>query len=63
MRKVVPVDNSCLFTSINALMNNDVVDLSCSKVMREIIAGVVMSDPINFLRRFWEKQTMLTVTG
>ena len=40
-------------------MNNGVVDLSCSEAMREIIAGVVMTDPVNF----WEKQTMLTVTG
>lgn len=55
MRKVVPADNSCLFTSINALMNKGVVDLSCSKAMREIIAGVVMSDPINFSEAFLGK--------
>ena len=55
MRKVVPADNSCLFTSINALINNGVVDLSCSKAMREIIAGVVMSDPVNFSEAFLGK--------
>ena len=55
MRKVVPADNSCLFTSINALMNNGIVDLSCSKAMREIIAGVVMSDPVNFSEAFMGK--------
>ncbi|XP_062609107.1 ubiquitin thioesterase OTU1-like [Saccostrea cucullata] len=55
MRNVVPADNSCLFTSINALMNKGVVDLSCSKAMREIIAGVVMSDPVNFSEAFLGK--------
>ncbi|XP_056001492.1 ubiquitin thioesterase OTU1-like [Ostrea edulis] len=55
MRKVVPADNSCLFTSINALMNNGVVDLSCSKAMRDLIAGVVMSDPVNFSEAFLGK--------
>ena len=37
MRKVVPADNSCLFTSINAQMNNGIVDLSCYNTMREIL--------------------------
>ena len=58
MREVVPADENCFFTSSNALMNNGILDLSCSKVMREIIASVFMSDPINvslmFLRCFWE---------
>ena len=56
MRKVVPAENSCLFTSINALMNNGVLDLSCSNAMREIIPGVVMSDPINFSEAILEKK-------
>ncbi|KAK6176446.1 hypothetical protein SNE40_014732 [Patella caerulea] len=47
-RKVVPVNNSCLFTSVNAAMNNGCVDLSCSKQLRELIAGVVMSDSVTY---------------
>lgn len=55
MRKVVPADNSCLFTSINSLMNNGVVDTSSSGGMRELIAGVVLSDPENFSEAFLGK--------
>ena len=54
MREDVPAEN-CLFTSINALMNNGILDLSGSKAMREIIASVVMSDPINFSEAFLGK--------
>jgi len=45
LRKVVPADNSCLFTSIHALTNNAIIDPSCAKSMRDLIAGVVLSDP------------------
>ena len=56
MRVVVPAENG-LLSSINALMNNGTLDLSCSKAMREIIAIVVMSDPINFSEAFLGKKT------
>lgn len=55
MRKVVFVDNFCLFISINVFMNKGVIDLFCFKVMREIIVGVVMSDFINFSEAFLGK--------
>ena len=42
MRKVVPADNSCLFTSIDCVMNNGIVDLTSAPQMRELIAGIVM---------------------
>lgn len=46
-RKVVPADNSCLFTSINYLMKG-VLDLNCQKEMRELIARTVRNNPIEF---------------
>lgn len=46
-RKVVPADNSCLFTSINYLMSG-VLDLNCQKDMRELIAKTVRNNPIEF---------------
>lgn len=52
MRKVVPANNSCLFTSIYAVMNDGEIDLSCSTMMRELIAGVVLSDPQTFNEAF-----------
>ena len=55
MKKVFPTENSYLFTSINALMNSGIVDKCCFKAMREIIAGVVMSDPVNFSEAFLGK--------
>ncbi|XP_045165694.1 ubiquitin thioesterase OTU1-like [Mercenaria mercenaria] len=45
MRKVVPADNSCLFTSVDCVMNGGSVDLTAAPQMRELIAGIVMSDP------------------
>ncbi|XP_054276141.1 ubiquitin thioesterase OTU1-like [Macrosteles quadrilineatus] len=46
-RKIVPPDNSCLFTSIRfALMGE--LDLNCSDPMRQIIAEVVENDPETF---------------
>jgi ubiquitin thioesterase OTU1 len=47
LRKVVPANNSCLFTSVNfVMMENGVLDLDCQKSMRELIACTVKSDPI-----------------
>ncbi|ESO99484.1 hypothetical protein LOTGIDRAFT_186849 [Lottia gigantea] len=47
-RKVVPANNSCLFTSVNAAMTGGFVDLSCAQQLRQLIAGVVMSDPLTY---------------
>lgn len=55
MRKVVPADNSCLFTSVDCVMNNGTVDLTAAPQMRELIAGVVMSDPDNYNEAFLGK--------
>ncbi|XP_055884078.1 ubiquitin thioesterase OTU1-like isoform X1 [Biomphalaria glabrata] len=44
-RKVVPADNSCLFTSIHLLMNEGLKDVSASLHLREVIAGIVSSNP------------------
>ena len=46
LRKVVPANNSCLFTSVNFVMENGILDLDCQKSMRELIASTVKSDPI-----------------
>ena len=43
-RKVVPADNSCLFTSINYCMSGLVVESQHSRFMREVIASVVSED-------------------
>ena len=42
--KVVPADNSCLFTAINYCMSGEVVGSENSAFMREVIASVVGSD-------------------
>jgi ubiquitin thioesterase OTU1 len=47
-RKVVPADNSCLFTSINYCMSGCVVPSENSNFMREVIASVVSSDQDKF---------------
>jgi len=47
-RKVVPADNSCLFTSINYCMSGCVVPSENSSFMREVIASVVGSDHDKF---------------
>lgn len=44
MKKVVPADNSCLFTSVGYVLNGK-VDTSCGTFMREIIANAVASNP------------------
>ena len=48
LRKVVPANNSCLFTSVYYVMENGVLNLDCQKTMREHIAKSVSSDPIEF---------------
>merc|ERR1711894_424940 len=40
-RKVVPANNSCLFTSINFVLEGGKLDLSSAGPLRQIIAGVV----------------------
>lgn len=47
-RKVVPADNSCLFTSVYYVMNNGELNLECQKSLRDFIAKTVMNDPITF---------------
>lgn len=48
LRKVVPANNSCLFTSVYFVMEDGLFDLECQKMMRELIAATVKSDPITF---------------
>lgn len=48
LRKVVPANNSCLFTSVFFVMENGKFDLDCQKGMREIIAKTVKNDPVEF---------------
>lgn len=52
MRKVVPANNSCLFTSVHAVMHDGIIDLSCAPSLRQLIAGVVMSDPNTYSDAF-----------
>ncbi|CAL1534547.1 unnamed protein product [Lymnaea stagnalis] len=47
-RKVVPADNSCLFTSVHLVMNDGAYDSSASPQLREVIAGIVSSDPATY---------------
>ena len=47
-RIVVPANNSCLFTSVNYVMENGLLDLNSGTQLRELIATVVMSDPETF---------------
>ncbi|XP_012222700.1 ubiquitin thioesterase Otu1 isoform X1 [Linepithema humile] len=51
MRKVVPADNSCLFTSVGYVLNGK-VDTSCASFMREIIANSVAADPEEYSEAF-----------
>ncbi|CAH1784415.1 unnamed protein product [Owenia fusiformis] len=58
MRKVVPANNSCLFTSINFCLEQKGgdVDLSCAKAMRKLIAAKVASDPVTYNEGFLGRQ-------
>jgi len=48
VRKVVPANNSCLFTSVYYVMENGKLNLDCQQSMREFIAKTVSNDPIMF---------------
>lgn len=48
LRKVVPANNSCLFTSIHFVMTNGDFDLEIQKSLRDIIAKSVSSDSVTF---------------
>ncbi|XP_053310384.1 ubiquitin thioesterase OTU1 [Spea bombifrons] len=48
VRRVVPADNSCLFTSVHYVVEGGVYDPSCAPEMRNLIADIVSSDPINY---------------
>jgi hypothetical protein len=52
LRKVVPADNSCLFTSVHYVINDAVYDSNCQKSMRELIANTVKSDPLTYTEAF-----------
>jgi len=43
-RKVIPADNSCLFTAVNFCMSGEVVDSKHSYFMREVISSAVSND-------------------
>ncbi|GFR82289.1 ubiquitin thioesterase OTU1 [Elysia marginata] len=47
-RKVVPADNSCLFTSMHLVMNDGAYDLSAAPHLREVIAEIVSRDPMTY---------------
>ena len=55
-RKVVPANNSCLFTSINFVMGGGKLDLRSAGPMRQVIASVVSSDPVTYNDAFLGKQ-------
>uniref|UniRef100_A0A8C5LMX5 Ubiquitin thioesterase OTU n=1 Tax=Leptobrachium leishanense TaxID=445787 RepID=A0A8C5LMX5_9ANUR len=47
-RRVVPADNSCLFTSIYYVVEGGIYDPACAPEMRNLIADIVFSDPLNY---------------
>lgn len=47
LKKVVPGDNSCLFTSIGFVINGK-VDPACGNYMRSLVASAVEQDPDEF---------------
>lgn len=51
LKKVVPADNSCLFTSIGYVLNGK-IDTDCGAYMREIIAKQVESDKETYSEAF-----------
>ena len=55
VREVVPADNSCLFTSIDYVMNNGVLNLKSADPMRQLIASVVASNPATYNEAFLGK--------
>ena len=57
MRQVVPANNSCLFTSVNFVMEGK-LDLEVAGSMREQIAAIVMSDEETYSEAFLGKPNM-----
>ncbi|XP_078037253.1 yod1 deubiquitinase [Augochlora pura] len=51
MKKDVPADNSCLFTSVGYVLNGK-VDPSCASFMRDVIANAVAADPEEYSEAF-----------
>ncbi|XP_063307275.1 ubiquitin thioesterase OTU1 [Pelobates fuscus] len=47
-RRVVPADNSCLFTSVYYVVEGGIYDPACAHEMRNLIADIVSSDPSNY---------------
>ncbi|KAJ8378377.1 hypothetical protein AAFF_G00243350 [Aldrovandia affinis] len=47
-RRVVPADNSCLFTSVFYVVEGGVYDPSCAPEMRGLIGQIVASDPVSY---------------
>ncbi|NWI09473.1 OTU1 thioesterase, partial [Crypturellus soui] len=47
-RRVVPADNSCLFTSVSYVVEGGVYDPGCAPEMRGLIAQIVASDPESY---------------
>ncbi|KAJ8378045.1 hypothetical protein AAFF_G00249160 [Aldrovandia affinis] len=47
-RRVVPADNSCLFTSVSYVVEGGVYDPACAPEMRGLIAQIVASDPTSY---------------
>ncbi|XP_030076577.1 ubiquitin thioesterase OTU1 [Microcaecilia unicolor] len=50
VRKVVPADNSCLFTSIYYVVEGGVYEPACAPEMRNLIAQIVASDPESYCK-------------
>ncbi|XP_041970882.1 ubiquitin thioesterase OTU1 [Aricia agestis] len=57
MKKVVPSDNSCLFTSIGFVLKGT-IDTSCHTLMRQIIAMEVASDKDTYTEAFLGKSNV-----
>ncbi|XP_005105509.1 ubiquitin thioesterase OTU1 [Aplysia californica] len=54
-RRVVPADNSCLFTSTHLVMSEGALDSSEASHLREVIAGIVSKDPVTYSEAFLGK--------
>ena len=54
-RQIVPANNSFLFTSVNFVMENGKLDLTCADEMRQLIASIVLSDSDTYNEAFLEK--------
>ncbi|KAM9321024.1 ubiquitin thioesterase OTU1 [Gastrophryne carolinensis] len=48
VRRVVPADNSCLFTSVYYLVEGGIYDPACAPELRNLIANLVSSDPTSY---------------